>query len=468
MSLPESVFISKNVTAKTAMKRIDTNGWGVVFIVNKHRVLEGVMTPGDIRRALDTGHDINSTLEVYMNYDPLVVEEGTDPKQATDLILNDLRKKETELKEEISTIRIPVVDKKKRVTDIITFHQNSKSLSITFGSSITSNDSGINRVLIVGGAGYLGSVLARLLLNKGYKVRVLDSLLFGKKSVSELLKNPYFELVKGDVRDIQMIHKCLYGTDAVIHLAAIVGDPASKKFPQDTIGVNYLASMTLALACKYYQINKFIFASTCSVYGIGTDKLDENAQLNPVSLYARTKIESEKGILSLADDNFRPVIMRMSTLYGPSPRMRFDLVVNTFAKMAATEGKIIIFGGNQWRPLLHVADAATAYVNVLEQPLSKQKNLIFNVGSNDQNYTISQVGNMVKEILPKTKVLFKKSENTSVQDKRTYQVSFDKIEKTLGFKPTNSVSESLLAIYTAIKSGEIKNPNGEQYYNSIQ
>lgn len=468
MDLPKNIFINPDNSAKTAMKLIDTNGWGVVFVVDKKMILRGVVTPGDIRRAIDVGYDISNTVESLMNEKPLIISEGINPKAATAIIFENLKEKESEVKEEINHIKIPVINQKKQVIDIATFNQTETSLSLAFGLQASINNQGIGKVLIVGGAGYLGSVLSRLLLSKGYRVRVLDSLLFGEEPIKELATNSYFELIKGDVRNIQTLHKSLYGVDAVIHLAAIVGDPASQKFPQDTIGVNYLASMTLALACKYYQINKFIFASTCSVYGVGANKLDEQSPLNPVSLYARTKIESEKGILSLADDNFRPVIMRMSTLYGPSPRMRFDLVVNTFAKMAATEGRIVIFGGNQWRPLLHVSDAAQAYLQALENPLPHLGNLVFNVGTDEQNFTIAEIGQLVKTVLPETKVITKKQDKNTNIDKRTYQVSFKKIEKELSFKANNTVSEALLAIYDSIITGKIKDPTNDNYYNVVQ
>ncbi len=468
MLLPSTLFISENESAKTAMKQIDSNDWGVLFVVDKNKVLKGVITPGDIRRAIDVGQDIHQSIELFMNTSPLTIKEGINPKEATTLIFQDLRAREKKVNEEICTIQIPVINKKKQVVDIATFSQNEKSLSLEFGQDTLKLTRGIRKVLIVGGAGYLGSVLTRLLLKNGYRVRVLDSLLFGTTSIEELYSNPDFDLIQGDVRDIQTVHKSLHGVDAVIHLAAIVGDPASQKYPQDTIGVNYLATMTLALACRYYQINKFIFASTCSVYGVGQDKLDEDAPLNPVSLYARTKIESEKGILSLKDENFHPIIMRMSTLYGVSPRMRFDLVVNTFAKMATVDGQITIFGGNQWRPLLNVEDAASAYLKVLEHPLTDLDSLVFNVGTNEQNYTIKELGELVKETLPQTKVNIEKAVENGSEDKRTYQVSFDKIEKVLNFTAEHSVKTSLSSISKKIKSKSIKNPNHNVYYNVTQ
>jgi nucleoside-diphosphate-sugar epimerase len=178
----------------------------------------------------------------------------------------------------------------------------------------------------------------------------------------------------------------------VIHLAAVVGDPASKARPEQTVETNYLASQMIASASKLNGINKFIYASTCSVYGVGEDILDEDAPLNPVSLYARTKISSEESIIGFANSRFKPVIMRMSTLYGYSQRMRFDLVVNTMTMTAFTEGQITVFGGSQWRPLLSLVDAADAYLKVLNSDTGSR---IYNVGSEEQNYKISEVAMLV-------------------------------------------------------------------------
>jgi nucleoside-diphosphate-sugar epimerase len=462
MSLPNNLFITPKQTAKKAMQLLDANGLGILFVVNKKKELEGVLTPGDIRRAIDLGFDIKSSVLEIMNKEPLTINDGLSPKKCIASIAQTLAKREKEVDETIQSVKIPVISSRKQVVDVMNFIQNKQGVSLTYSQVLAPLENGDKKVLIVGGAGFLGSILSRLLLDAGYQVRVLDSLSFGEESIQDLLENPNFTLVKGDIRDIQVLHKSLHSIDAVIHLAAIVGDPASQKYPQDTIGVNYLATMTLALACKYYQINKFIFASTCSVYGVGTHSLDETSELNPVSLYARTKIESEKGILSLTDENFRPIIMRMGTLYGLSPRMRFDLVVNTFAK---TEHKITIFGGDQWRPLLHVRDAARAYLLALESPTTQFKNLVFNVGSDEQNYTIKQLGSMVQTTIPGTKIELLKQQNDIVADKRTYQVSFDKIKSGLGFSPMFTVPDALSEIHTAITTGNIKNVNDKIYYN---
>jgi len=250
-----------------------------------------------------------------------------------------------------------------------------------------------NKVLVIGGAGYLGSVLCDRLLSEGYSVRILDSFIYGKRSVEKYSGNSNVEIIEGDIRNIETVHVAISDSSSVILLAAVVGDPASKARPEQTVETNFLAAQVVASSAKLASVSKFIYASTCSVYGVGSDILDEEAPLNPVSLYAKTKISSEESIMGIADGNFKPVIMRMSTLYGYSPRMRFDLVVNTMTMTAYTEGKINVFGGSQWRPLLSLPDAADAYLKVLQNEQSAGK--IYNVGSEEQNYIIADVAKLV-------------------------------------------------------------------------
>ncbi len=252
-------------------------------------------------------------------------------------------------------------------------------------------------------------------------------------------------------------------TNAVVLLAAIVGDPASARRPEQTIDTNFLAVKTIASACKLKGINRFIYASTCSVYGIGKSVLDENAPLNPVSLYAKTKIASEESIMSLVkpDNDFAPVIMRMSTLYGYSPRMRFDLVVNTMTMSAYLEKQINVFGGEQWRPLLHLEDAAEAYIKVLDADLSLIKGKIYNVGSEVQNFKIKNVAETISDTLGNTKINI---EHTNT-DERDYRVSFKKIQDELNFSVQHTIPDASKEIYNKLKSKEIKDPKQKIYYN---
>jgi nucleoside-diphosphate-sugar epimerase len=331
------------------------------------------------------------------------------------------------------------------------------------------------KVLVIGGAGYLGSVLVERLLVLGYPVRILDSFIYGKKSVEAFKGNKDVEILEGDIRNVESVSSAIKNVSSVILLAAVVGDPASKARPEQTVETNFLAAQAISSACKRSGVEKFVYASTCSVYGVGADILDENAPLNPVSLYAKTKISSEESIMQMADSNFKPTIMRMSTLYGYSPRMRFDLVVNTMTMSAYLDKQINVFGGGQWRPLVHVQDAAEAYIKVLENDAARGK--IYNVGSEKQNYKISEVANLVIgavgafERTPERTTAqtpgpeFKINTQSDNTDARDYRVSFKKINIELGFDVVSTIPDAALEIYAKLASKEIKDPKQKVYYN---
>ncbi|MCC6865608.1 MAG: NAD-dependent epimerase/dehydratase family protein [Ignavibacteria bacterium] len=322
----------------------------------------------------------------------------------------------------------------------------------------------MKKVLVIGGAGYLGSVLTGRLLEKGYSVRILDNFIYGRKSVERYAGDKRVEIIEGDIRNVENVNTSISGTGSVILLAAVVGDPASKARPEQTVETNFLAAQVVASSAKLAGISKFIYASTCSVYGVGKEILDEDAPLNPVSLYAKTKISSEESIMGIADNNFKPVILRMSTLYGISPRMRFDLVVNTMTMTAFAEGRINVFGGNQWRPLLSLDDASEAYIKVLETEQSEGS--VYNTGSEKQNFIISDVAKQVSKGIKdvsgkKIPVII---EGDSV-DARDYRVSFKKIQNELNFSVKHSITDAAIEIWRKLESKEIKDPKQKVYYN---
>ncbi len=319
----------------------------------------------------------------------------------------------------------------------------------------------IRSVLVIGGAGYIGSVLVRKLLERGYHVTVLDALLYGDESIRNLYGHDRFEFIHGDIRDVEAVVRAMQDIDAVVHLAAIVGDPACALNESLTLEINLAATRMIAEVARGFGVQRFIFASTCSVYGASDQILDEHSALNPLSLYARTKIDSERVLLALSDDRFAPVILRFATVYGLSPRPRFDLVINLLAAKAVCEKRITIFGGDQWRPFVHVDDAAEAIVKCLEAPLSVVKGQIFNVGSDEQNYQIAQLGDIIKELLPEVEVVHQGED----VDKRNYRISFAKIRKYLGFVPRRTVADGILEIKTAIEDGRIQDYRDPRYSN---
>jgi len=318
------------------------------------------------------------------------------------------------------------------------------------------------RVLITGGAGFIGSILVSRLLRSGYKVIVLDRLMFGVDPLKHFMNNPdpNLSIIIGDIRNEDDVNRALDFADAVIHLAAIVGDPACAADSDLAVNVNFNATVRLADMCKKRKIRRFIFASTCSVYGVGKqDILDEESEVNPVSLYAETRLYGERGILSLADQNFSPVLLRLGTLFGLSPRMRFDIIINYLTQKAEKEKKISIFGGDQWRPLLHVEDAARAFQTVMESPIAKIENQIFNVGL--INMQIKDIGKKIQDKIPGTELEIIEK----LSDKRSYNVKFDKIKETLNFQAEKSIESGILEISKALRDGVITDPTEKKYYN---
>jgi nucleoside-diphosphate-sugar epimerase len=317
-------------------------------------------------------------------------------------------------------------------------------------------------ILVVGGAGYIGSVLARQLLEAGYRVRVLDLELFGVESLEGVLSHPRLEMMKGDFRNVEDVVRALNGMDAVVHLAAIVGDPACALDEETTIAVNYAAAKMMAQLARANGVSRFVFASTCSVYGESDELRDEDSDLNPVSLYATTKIDAERALLEAADDVFQPTILRFATAYGWSFRPRFDLVANLLSAQAVTEQHIRIFNGDQWRPFVHTRDIARACVMTLQAPLKKVGGQIFNVGDDSQNYTLSQLGQIVARSAPGTRV----EEITNSDDPRNYRVNFDRIRNVLGFRASVTLEEGIQEIVDAVRSGGVADWTDPIYSNS--
>ncbi len=322
------------------------------------------------------------------------------------------------------------------------------------------SESGKN-VLVIGGAGYIGSALLPKLLNHGYRVRVLDMFLYGTEPIAGVLRHPRLELVEGDFRHVHKVVSSMRDMDAVIHLGAIVGDPACDIDEKVTLDVNLSATEMIANVAKASGIPRFIFASTCSVYGACDDLLDEHSEVQPISLYGHTKLAAERGLLQMADDTFRPTILRFATIYGLSGRTRFDLVVNLLAAKAKTEGIITINGGDQWRPFVHVDDAALGVLTVLQAALPQVGKEIFNVGSNAQNYTISQIGELIQERVLGAELI----QDLNSKDKRNYRVSFDKIDRVLGYAPAWTVEEGVDQVLEAIAAGNVVDYKDSRYSN---
>jgi nucleoside-diphosphate-sugar epimerase len=320
----------------------------------------------------------------------------------------------------------------------------------------------VRQILVLGGAGYLGSVVVARFLQRGFRVRVLDSFLFGENSLDDIKEHAGCELVRGDVRDIGAVVKAMRGCDAVVHLAAIVGDPACDDNKQLAMEVNRAATRMLSDVARGCGVRRFVFASSCGVYGASDFCLDETSAVNPLSVYAQTKVDSENILLAASGVDFAPTILRLGTLFGLSARMRFDLVVNVFVARAASSGKITVLNGEQWRPFLHVQDAARAVAACLEAETSAVSGEIFNVGSASLNLQIEQLGAAIARVVPGTEIV-----RVQNGDRRNYRVSFEKIERVLNFHCERTLESGIEEIYTAIQSGLIADFTTEQFNNQI-
>ncbi len=321
------------------------------------------------------------------------------------------------------------------------------------------------KVLVTGGAGYIGSILVRQLLNKKFKVRVLDSLKFGGEALYDVMLHPDFEFIKGDIRNEKDIDKALEGIDAITHLAAIVGDPACKKYSEEANETNWNASVSLFKKAEEAGIKRFVFASTCSNYGKMANPNDfviETSELRPVSLYAELKVKFEKFLLEEhKDSNICSTALRFSTVYGFSPRIRFDLTVNEFTRNATINGEQEIWGAQFWRPYCHVDDLARSVVLVLQSSEEKVRANVFNVGCISENYQKGMIMEEVCKVVPDVKVNYVQS----TEDPRDYRVNFDKIKNELGFTITKKVPDGIKEIYALVKSGIIADPFEQKFRN---
>ncbi len=316
-------------------------------------------------------------------------------------------------------------------------------------------------ILVIGGAGYVGSALLPKLLERGHKVRLFDLFMYGEEPVADLMGHERLEVVRGDFRQLDKIVKAMDGVDAVIHIGAIVGDPACALDEDFTIEVNLTATRMIAEVAKARGVQRFIFASTCSVYGASDEILDERSALNPVSLYARSKIASEKVLNALNSDKFSTTILRFGTVYGLSGRTRFDLVVNLLTAKAIVDSKITVFGADQWRPFVHVDDTAASLVAVLEAPIDVVRGQIFNVGSEDQNKTLGELGAMIQRQVPTAECVFSLGD----KDRRNYRVRFTKIAQRLNFKPKWTLEAGIAQVIEAFKDGKVTDYSEDRYSN---
>ena len=321
-------------------------------------------------------------------------------------------------------------------------------------------------VLVIGGCGYIGSILVRKLLKLGYQVNVLDSIMFGKKSLEVFSNHPKLKLIEGDFRNVETVIRAMNNVSSVIHLGGIVGDPACSLDRDFTIEVNLSATTMLVECCKLMNIRQFLFASSCSVYGRSENNsiLTEKSALNPLSLYAETKIAAEKILLDELSYDFHPVILRFATIFGISPRPRFDLVVNSLTAKAVCKGSFVAYRGEHFRPFVHVEDVAEALVGILEAPMEKTSGHTFNIGSNQGNCSLKEVEEKIVSLIPGASMEHREGR----PDQRSYNVSFDKLKKHLGIELDRTLEEGILEIKYAIENSTVSDPlSSDREYSNV-
>jgi nucleoside-diphosphate-sugar epimerase len=324
-------------------------------------------------------------------------------------------------------------------------------------------------VIVTGGAGYVGSILLRRLLQNHYRVICIDNLRFGGSALLDIWDHPNFIFKKVDITNFSQVNQIIeeyHNCYGIVHLASIVGDPACKLEPELTMKTNLDSSIHLLKKAAQANIERFIFASTCSNYGKMTNPggyVDENSALAPVSLYAELKVKVEEFILNKSQktDTFCPTCLRFATVYGTSPRMRFDLTVNEFAKELALGKELVIFGEQFWRPYCYVGDFSGAILTVLNESKNKVAYNVFNVGDSNENYTKKMIVDELLKLVPKGKIRYIKKK----EDPRDYRVKFDKIKNELGFKISKTVSQGMDEIIRGVRLGIIEDPDNQQYYN---
>ncbi len=319
------------------------------------------------------------------------------------------------------------------------------------------------RILVTGGGGYLGVWVTRKLLEEGCSVRIFDRFCYGHSVLDTVSPSPLLEVIQGDIRRLQDAPQLFEGVDAVIHLAGLANDPSCDLDPEMALDVNVESTVELAKQAMQAGVSRFVFASSCAVYGQGVfELLDEESPANPVSTFGKTKLQAEQALLSMNEGDFEPVVLRLATLFGWSPRMRFDLAINQMVATAMRQQRIIVRGGGeQWRPFLHVQDAAECMSLLVQAPVKKVRGEIFNVGADEQNIRIRALAEKVADRFSGVTVEAPKDDD----DLRTYRVQFSKIEERLGFKCTHGMVEGIDEIRVALENAAF-DPFSEEYFNA--
>lgn len=461
MNLIEPLNLCPDATIADAFGLLRGNYGMVVTVTDSSGSLLGIVSDGDLRTVLLQGLSIEEKLISVMNKNPVTIEEDSlqdvvDIGSLTSALEKNGIPLETVLR---SRIAIPVVDSQNRVVGLTNLDM------LRYSEGMSQNNSGrVPHVLVVGGAGYIGSMLTEVLLERGWRVRVLDKFIYGSSSLSRFQKHEMFSCITGDVCDLNSQLVAISDVDCVVFLAEIVGDPSCEYLPKAALRTNYLAVSSMATLCAHMHIHRFVYTSSCSVYGESVnpnEMLSETSTLNPVTHYARMKVATEEALFNQLNPLFSPTVLRLATIFGYSYRPRFDLVVNTFAKNAYFDKIIRVFGGGQWRPNIHVKDVGEVIARVLEAPIDKVSRKVINVGKNSENYKITDLAAIANDVNPDCLVEMEKE----IKDDRNYRVDFSRLRELLDYEPRRSVKDGFRELKAIFESGLITDPTKKHYSN---
>ncbi len=318
------------------------------------------------------------------------------------------------------------------------------------------------RILVTGGAGYVGAVLVPKLLRQGYRVRVLDLFLFGEQVLDEVREHAGLEVIRGDLRDRAAVRRSVAGCDAVVHLACISNDPSFELDPALGKSINYDAFRPLVEAARDAGVRRFIYASSSSVYGVKQEEsVTEDLSLEPLTDYSKYKALCEDVLREYQSAGFTTVILRPATVCGYSPRLRLDLTVNILTNHAWTNGRIRVFGGSQYRPNLHIEDMTDLYVRLLELPDDQVAGRTWNAGY--ENHTVGEIASQVRGVLPERPIEIVQE---PTDDLRSYRICSDKIRREIGFVPSHTIADAARDLVTAFRAGTVPNSMTDpRYYN---
>lgn len=321
----------------------------------------------------------------------------------------------------------------------------------------------LRQILVTGGAGYVGAVLVPRLLERGYRVKVLDLYIYGEHVLDAVKDDPNLTQIKGDIRDVALLQKIIPGSDAVIHLACISNDPSFELNHDLGKSINYDAFFGLVDVSRDSGVRRFIYASSSSVYGISEEEnVTEELALKPLTDYSKYKAMCEEILLKKRKPGFATLILRPATVCGYSPRLRLDLTVNILTNHAVNNKKITVFGGQQMRPNIHIEDVADLYVHALEAPEESIDGKVFNAGY--ENHRVSEISEIVRKVVGQDVSVV----TTPTNDNRSYHISSEKIRRELRFVPKHTIEEAVRDLVVAFEAGKIPQPMADKRYYNIK